>query len=100
MGAALNGSETYPSLLRWSWGLPQQRMPDGQGGEIWTYFEPREWATPGQATTTTYGTTNASGTSVMSTLSYQLWRLDDASSHDVLENFPTESELRELGVNP
>ena len=43
------------------WGPPHQRMPDGHGGEIWTYFEQREWTTPGEATTTSYGTTNASG---------------------------------------
>ena len=43
------------------WGPPQQRTPDGQGGEIWTYFEQRQWTTPGQVNTTAYGTGNSYG---------------------------------------
>jgi len=42
-------------------GPPQQRMPDGRGGEIWCYFEERQWTTPGQVTTTAYGTGNTYG---------------------------------------
>ena len=43
------------------WGPPHQRTPDGNGGEIWTYFEQREWTTPGQVNTTVSGTGNAYG---------------------------------------
>jgi hypothetical protein len=43
------------------WGLPQRRMPDGDGGEIWVYFIQREWTTPGEANTTVTGTGNTVG---------------------------------------
>lgn len=43
------------------WGPPQQRMPDGQGGEIWIYLLQRQWTTPGQVNTTVNGTANSSG---------------------------------------
>jgi hypothetical protein len=43
------------------WGPPQNKMSDGQGGEIWTYFEQRQWTTPGQANTTVTGTGNTYG---------------------------------------
>ncbi len=43
------------------WGPPQQKMSDGQGGEIWSYFEHRQWTTPGQANTTVTGTSDTYG---------------------------------------
>jgi hypothetical protein len=43
------------------WGPPQQKMSDGKGGEIWSYFEQRQWTTPGQANTTVTGTGNTYG---------------------------------------
>lgn len=43
------------------WGPPQQRMSDGRGGEIWTYYVHRQWTTPGQANTTFSGTGNTFG---------------------------------------
>lgn len=43
------------------WGAPQQRLPDGNGGEIWCYPQQREWTTPGQANTSVYGTGNSNG---------------------------------------
>ena len=43
------------------WGLPQQKMSDGQGGEIWIYLERRQWTTPGQANTVLTGTGNTYG---------------------------------------
>ena len=33
-------------------GLPDQKIPDGKGGEIWIYFIKREWTTPGHVDTT------------------------------------------------
>jgi hypothetical protein len=60
--AAMKSFLNQPSSeLVTRWGPPQQRMPDGQGGEIWTYFQQRQWTTPGQANTTVYGTGNTSG---------------------------------------
>jgi hypothetical protein len=44
------------------WGPPQQRTPDGHGGEIWTYVEQRQWTTPGQIDTTAHGTGTSYGT--------------------------------------
>lgn len=44
-----------------SWGPPQQTMSDGQGGQILIYSQSRQWQTPGQATTNTYGSANTSG---------------------------------------
>jgi hypothetical protein len=43
------------------WGPPQQKMSDGQGGEIWSYLEQRQWTTPGEANTTVTGTSDTSG---------------------------------------
>jgi len=43
------------------WGPPQLRPPAGQGGEVWTYCEPRPWTTPGHVNTTVYGTGNSYG---------------------------------------
>jgi hypothetical protein len=43
------------------WGPPQERISDGQGGEIWIYSEQRQWTTPGQANTTVYGTRTSYG---------------------------------------
>lgn len=43
------------------WGPPQQRIPDGHDGEIWIYFEQRQWTTPGQVNTTAYATGNSYG---------------------------------------
>lgn len=51
----------HSSELVARWGPPQQRMPDGQGGEIWIYSEQRQWTTPGQVNTTAYGTANTYG---------------------------------------
>jgi hypothetical protein len=42
-------------------GPPQQRTPDGQGGEIWSYFEQRQWTTLGQVNTAAYATGNSYG---------------------------------------
>ena len=44
-----------------SWGPPQQTMSDGQGGQILIYSQSRQWTTPGQATTNTYGYANTQG---------------------------------------
>lgn len=35
-----------------AWGPPQQVMPDGKGGQIFSYFETRQYSTPGYSTTT------------------------------------------------
>lgn len=43
------------------WGPPQQKMSDGQGGEIWIYFEQRHWTMPGWAHTTVRGRGNTYG---------------------------------------
>ncbi len=50
----------YSDLVA-NWGMPQQKTPDGQGGEIWIYLQNRQWTTPGQANTTVYGTGNTYG---------------------------------------
>ena len=44
-----------------SWGPPQQTMSDGQGGQILTYSQARQWTTPGQSTTSTTTTANVYG---------------------------------------
>lgn len=44
-----------------SWGPPQQSISDGRGGQILIYSQVRQWQTPGQITTNTYGTANAYG---------------------------------------
>ena len=45
-----------------AWGPPNNVMPDGNGGEVWTYFQDRQWTTPGQANTTAYSNGNTYGT--------------------------------------
>ncbi len=51
----------HSSELVARWGPPQQKMSDGQGGEIWSYFQQRQWTTPGQANTTFAGTGDSYG---------------------------------------
>ena len=50
-------------------GLPNERLPDGQGGEIWNYVEQRRWTTPEQEShviTGAYNTTDKSATWMLS----------------------------------
>lgn len=51
----------YSELVA-NWGPPQQKMPDGQGGEIWSYAQDREFTTPGHANTQTSATVYETGT--------------------------------------
>jgi hypothetical protein len=44
------------------WGPPQNIMQDRQGGEIWTYYQNRQWSTPGQSYTTSTGNAYTRGT--------------------------------------
>ena len=50
----------YADLVA-NWGQPQQTMPDGSGGQIWTYLQDRHWTTPGTAQTTVQGNTSSYG---------------------------------------
>ena len=58
-----------------SWGPPQQTMPDGQGGTILFYSQARQWATPGQATTTHGSVTSSTVYSLPSTYRYNAHRM-------------------------
>ncbi len=40
------GRSTSELISRW--GMPLQRMPDGRGGEIWSYSEQQQWTAPDQ----------------------------------------------------
>ena len=51
----------HSSELVAQWGPPQDKTPDGDGGEVWSYSELRQWTTPGQANITVNGTRNSSG---------------------------------------
>lgn len=44
-----------------SWGPPQQVMPDGRGGQIFAYFQDRQYTSPGFSTTTSTATASAWG---------------------------------------
>jgi hypothetical protein len=44
-----------------NWGVPQNIMPDGNGGEIWSYIKSGQTTTHGMGTTNTYGSAQAIG---------------------------------------
>jgi hypothetical protein len=52
----------HSSELIGLWGPPQEKNDDGNGGQIWTYYEHRQWTTPGHSTTSAYGMANTHGT--------------------------------------
>ena len=47
-------------LLR-LWGPPNDRSPDGRGGEVWTYYQTRQWTSPGYVNSSSFGNANTYG---------------------------------------
>lgn len=44
-----------------TWGLPNEREPDGQGGEVWSYYEQTQYTIPGHEEYIIAGAYNVSG---------------------------------------
>ena len=45
-----------------AWGPPQQVMPDGRGGQIFAFFQDRQYTSPGFSSTTSTASATAWGT--------------------------------------